>query len=223
MVTAHRLCSPTHPERVRDRVLGRAQIWRGALGLALTVAAWLAIGLVPMNEIPGRVWQSFTYTAGSMLMVFNLCGIAVAWAPKGRKWAAAKMWRGPLLAYVLTCASWMVFFRTSLSDWPPNSPLSAVGGLWTGSFGLYGLLLLVLNGGRTADVNDSLPVLLPTFFMLCLTLPTLGDPMYDKVPMAVRLILGLTGPVTLVFLAYWQLRRLRVRHGVRFSDLSHGP
>ncbi|MGI5396334.1 hypothetical protein [Streptomyces sp. CA-251251] len=201
--------------------MNRALIFRGALGLALTVAAWLVLGLVPAREIPGRFWESFAYTGGAMLLVFNLCGMAVALAPKGRKWAATKLWRGPLTAYVLTCASWMVVVQTSLSDWPPESPVAAVGGLWLGSFGVYGMFLLVLNGGRTADVNDCLPVLLPTLYMLCLTLPTLGDPMYDQVSMPVRLVLGLTGPVTLVLLAHWQLRRLRVLHGVRVSDLSH--
>ncbi|WP_148020222.1 hypothetical protein [Streptomyces sp. OR43] len=223
VITAHRLCSPTRADRVRDRAIDRAQIWRGALGLALTVAAWLALGLVPASEIPRRFWQSFAYTAGAMLIIFNVCGIAVALAPKGRKWAATKMWRGPLLAYVLTCASWMVFIQTRLSDWPPRSPVTAVCGLWLGLFGMYGMLLLILNGGRSADVNDCLPVLLPTAFMLCLTLPTMGDPMYDQVSTPVHLLLGLTGPVTLVLLAYWQLRRLRVLHGVRLSDLSQGP
>ncbi|MEV0528695.1 hypothetical protein AB0I66_35280 [Streptomyces sp. NPDC050439] len=176
-----------------------------------------------MREIPGRFWESFAYTVGAMLLIFNLCGMTIALAPKGRKWAAAKLWRGPLLAYVLTCTSWMVVMQTRLSDWPPASPLSAACGLWLGLFGLYGMVLLVLNGGRSADVHDCLPVLLPTAFMLCLTLPTLGDPMYDQVSMPVRLILGLTGPVTLVLLAYWQLRRLRIRHGVRLADLSQRP
>ncbi|MFF8093511.1 hypothetical protein [Streptomyces sp. NPDC016675] len=35
------------------------------------------------------------------------------------------------------------------------------------------------------------------------------------------LIPGLTGPVTLVLLADWQLRCPRVLHGVLLSDLSH--
>ncbi|MET9730352.1 hypothetical protein ABZZ79_06715 [Streptomyces sp. NPDC006458] len=45
--------------------------------------------------------------------------------------------------------------------------------------------------------------------------------MYDKVSMPVRLVLGLTGPLTLLLLARWQLRRLRVVHGVRLSDMWH--
>ncbi|MEU7473066.1 hypothetical protein AB0A94_31890 [Streptomyces sp. NPDC044984] len=132
----------------------------------MTVVVWLVLGLVSVREIPGRFWESFAHTAGAMLMIFNLCGTAVAMAPRGRKWAAPKSWRGPLLAHVLACTSSIVFVQTSLSDWPPNSPVSAVCGQWLGLSGLYGILLLVLDGARTADVNDCPPVLLPTVFML---------------------------------------------------------
>lgn len=203
--------------------MDRAQLWRGALGLAMTVAAWLVLGLVPAREIPGRFWESFGWAVGSLLLIFNIYGVAVAMTPKGRKWAATKLWRGPFLAFVLTYTSWVVAGATGLFDWPPDrdSPVSTACGLWLAGFSLYGLALLVLNGGRTADVNDCLPVLLPTVLMFCLSLPTLGDPMYDKVSMPLRLALGLTGPVTLVLLARWQLRRLRLRHGVRLSDMWH--
>lgn len=37
--------------------------------------------------------------------------------------------------------------------------------------------------------------------------------------MPVRLLLAWTGPVTVILLARWELRRLRVLHGVRLSDM----
>ncbi|WP_330290130.1 hypothetical protein [Streptomyces sp. NBC_00576] len=80
-------------------------------------------------------------------------------------------------------------------------------------------MLLVLNGGRAADINDALPAVVPFFTVLAIVLPSLGDPMYDKVSMPMRLLLGLTGPVSLVLLARWELRRLRTLHGVRLSDM----
>jgi hypothetical protein len=90
--------------------------------------------------------------------------------------------------------------------------------MWALAFSAYGGLLLILNGGRVADINDVLPALVPFFTVLAVVLPSMGDPMYDKVSMPMRLVLGLTGPVTLVLLARWELRRLRTRHGVRLSD-----
>ncbi|MFJ5778842.1 hypothetical protein [Streptomyces sp. NPDC093094] len=221
VIAAHRLCSPTRPDRVVDPAMGRLQFWRAALGLALTVAAWLTLGLVPLREIPGRFGESLAYGFSAIQMIFYVAWVAVSMTPKGRKWAATLRWRGPFLAFVLTVTAWIVFMQTDLSDWPPHSPGSAVCGLWLALFGGYGGILLLLNGGRTADINDGLPALLPIFSMVALTLPTLGDPMYDKVSMPVRLMLGLTGPLTLVLLARWQLRRLRRLHGVRLSDMWH--
>jgi hypothetical protein len=219
VIAAHRLCTPTRQDRVEDPVVERIQFWRAALGLVLTVGAWLALGLVPLREIPGQFRWSLACGFSFVQMIFYVAWFAVARAPRGRKRAAAARWRGPLLAFVLTFTAWVVFMQTGLSDWPPSSPGSAVCGLWLCLFGGYGGLLLILNGGRTADINEGLPAVLPVFSILAFALPSLGDPMYDKVPMPVRLVLGLTGPVTLLLLARWQLRRLRVLHGIRLSDM----
>ncbi len=62
------------------------------------------------------------------------------------------------------------------------------------------MLLLVLDGARAAGADECPPELLPTVFMLFLTLPTPGVP---------------------VLPCRRQLRRLRVLHGVRLSDIGH--
>ncbi|MBM4823459.1 MULTISPECIES: hypothetical protein [Streptomyces] len=219
MVAAHRLCTPTRRDRVVDPVMDRVLFWRTALGLLLTVGAWLAFGLIPPREIPGQFEQSFAYGFSAVQLVFYVAWFMVAMTPRGYRRAAAARWRGPVLAFVLTFTAFVVFRQTGLSAWPPHSPWSAACGLWLSMFGGYGGFLLIVNGARTADINDGLPAVLPVFSVLAFALPSLGDPMYDKVSMPVRLLLGLTGPVTLALLTRWQLRRLRTLHGVRLSDM----
>ncbi|KUN29735.1 hypothetical protein AQJ23_03010 [Streptomyces antibioticus] len=219
VIAAHRLCTPTREDRVVDPVVERIQFWRAALGLVLTISAWLAFGLVPLRDIPRQFQQNFAWGFSSLQLIFYAAWIAIAMTPRGRRRAAAARWRGPVLAFLLTFTAFIIFMQTSLSRWPPDSPASAVSGLWLCLFGGYGGFLLILNGGRTADINDGLPTVLPVFSILCITLPSLADPMYDKVPVLVRLLLGLTGPVTLLLLTRWQLRRLHTLHGVRLSDM----
>ncbi|MFE9773983.1 hypothetical protein ACFYOV_20380 [Streptomyces sp. NPDC005931] len=221
MIAAHRLCTPTREDRIVDPLVERVRWWRTALGLTLTVAAWLALGLVPLRELPGQFWQGFAYGLGAVQLIVLAAWFVIAMAPPGRRWAAALRWRAPLLAFVLTFVAFGVFLQTTVRDWPPDSPGSAVLGVWLGLFGGYGGLLLILHGGRTADVNDGLPTVLSVVAVITFSLPSLGDPMYDKVPMPVRLLVGLTGPLTVMVLARWELRRLHTLHGVRLSDTWH--
>ncbi|MFI6009186.1 hypothetical protein ACIBAG_10180 [Streptomyces sp. NPDC051243] len=219
VIAAHRLCGPTRPDRIVDPLVDRVRFWRSALGLVLTVASWLALGLVPAREIPGEFLESFVYGLAALQFLFFVAWVAIAMVPKGRRWRAAVRWRGPLLAIVLTLTAMAVLNRSGLSGWPPTSPAAAAVGLWLLLFGGYGSFLLISGGARTADVNDALPTLVSLLPILPFTLPQLGDPAYDRFPMAVRLLVHLTGPITLLLLARWELRRLRVLHGVRMSDM----
>ncbi|MCX5206346.1 hypothetical protein OG897_33685 [Streptomyces sp. NBC_00237] len=218
VIAAHRLCSPTREGRVEDPVIKKAHLWRLALGLGLTVGAWLAFGLVPLREMPGRFFESFGWGLSAVQMNVYVAGVAVAMTPAGRKGAAAARWRGPFLAFAVTLTVF-ILQPIDLSHWPPSWSWTTVFGGWMLLFGGYGGLLLVLNGGRTADVNDALPAVVPFFTVLAVVLPSIGDPMYDQVSMPTRLVLGLTGPLTLVLLTGWELRRLRTLHGVRLSDM----
>ncbi|MGH1554025.1 hypothetical protein ACRAWF_24965 [Streptomyces sp. L7] len=110
----------------------------------------------------------------------------------------------------------MLFRNTRLplaTDLTPERRLCTGGSLL---FGGSGGLLLLSNGCRTADVNDALPTLVPLLPILPLAFV---DPTYDRVPLAVRLLVQLTGPVNLMLLARWELRRLRTLHHVRVSDM----
>ncbi len=218
VIAAHRVCSPTREGRVVDRVIDGVRIGRMVLGLLLTVGAWWYFELVPVREMPAQFYRSFAYGFTAVLFNVYVAWGIIAMTPRGRKWAAVALWRGPFLAFFLTAAS-IVLKPADLTRWPYwSSPWAVAYGMWALAFSAYGGLLLILNGGRVADINDALPALVPFFTVLAVVLPSMGDPMYDKVSMPMRLVLGLTGPVTLVLLARWELRRLRTRHGVRLSD-----
>ncbi|MFI5801356.1 hypothetical protein [Streptomyces sp. NPDC051561] len=205
-----------------DPVIRRARLWRLVLGLALTVGGWLGLGLMPLHEIPDQFIHSFGYGLSAVQMNFYIAWCVIALTPRGGKRAAAAKWRGPLLAFVVTMTA-SVFSPLSLSHGLPPLSWSTVPGWWLLAFSVFGGLLLILNGGRTADINDALPAVVPFFTVLAVVLPSIGDPMYDQVSMPVRLLLGLTGPVTLLMLTGWELRRLRTLHGVRLSDMWRRP
>ncbi|CAM5228106.1 hypothetical protein SSPIM334S_04437 [Streptomyces spiroverticillatus] len=222
VIAAYRLCTPTREGRIEDPVVKKAHLWRLVLGLVLTVGAWLGLGLVPLREIPDRFFESFGWGLSAVQMNFYVAWFVIAMTPRGRKRAAAARWRGPLLAFVLTMAAF-ILTPLDLSQWPPTWSWATVLGGWLVLFSGFGGLLLVLNGGRTADINDALPAVVPFFTVLAVVLPSIGDPMYDQVSTPTRLVLGLTGPVTLVLLTRWELRRLRTIHGVRLSDMWRRP
>lgn len=177
---------------------------------------------MPARDIPGEFRESFVYGLAALQFLVFVAWVAIAMVPKGHRWRAAVRWRGPFLALVITLTALAVgsaLARFSLSSWPPASPAAAAGAVWLVLFGGYGGFLLISSGARTADVNDALPTLVSLLPILPFTLPQVGDPACDRFPMAVRLLVHLSGPVTLVLLARWELRRLRTLHGVRVSDL----
>ncbi|MFJ9250855.1 hypothetical protein [Streptomyces sp. NPDC101776] len=219
VIAAHRLCTPTRPGRVVDPLIERVRFWRTVLAITLTVCVWLALRLVPLREIPGQLYESFSLGLLILELLFLLALAAVSMAPRGRRRAATSRWRGAFLAFVLVEAA-VVLFRNTGSHWPPTSPLSAACALWLLLFCGSGGLLLLSNGCRTADVNDALPTLVSLVPILPMTLPlAFVDPTYDRVPLAVRLLVQLTGPVSLMLLARWELRRLRTLHDVRVSHI----
>ncbi|NEC89285.1 hypothetical protein [Streptomyces sp. SID12501] len=219
VIAAHRVCTPTRPGRVIDPLIERVRFWRTLLALTLTVCVWLTLHLVPPREIPGQLYENFFLGLVILELLFLLALAAVSMAPKGRRRAAASRWRGSFLAFVLVEAA-LVLFQTTGAQWPPASPLRAACALWLLLFGGSGGLLLLSNGCRTADVNETLPTLVPLLPLLPMTLPLAAvDPAYDRVPLAVRLLAQLTGPVSLVLLARWELRRLRTLHDVRVSHI----
>ncbi|NWF25364.1 hypothetical protein HW130_03640 [Streptomyces sp. PKU-EA00015] len=223
VIAAHRLCSPTRPDRIVDPLVARVRLWRTGVGFAATVGAWLGLGLVAPRDIPAQLHENFRVSLSATAFILQVLWLVIAMVPSGHRWPVAVRARGSLVAFLATWTATATLMQTSLSQWPPASPAAAAGALWLALFSVSTGLMIITNGVRTADLNDALPAVVSVVPILPVSIPLLADAMYDRVSLPLRLLIGLIGPVTLIALARWELRRLRRLYGIRLSDLWRRP
>ncbi|TDD71516.1 hypothetical protein E1298_35640 [Actinomadura rubrisoli] len=97
-------------------------------------------------------------------------------------------------------------------------PAGVVLFVWMLPFAIYGIVLSLTNVFRTADIHEVVPPLVSVSASWVIVAVNLFTDPYKGVPgtLAVALLLG--PPVTVSALAYYELRRLRLLHGITLRN-----
>ncbi|MET9829574.1 hypothetical protein ABZ078_09720 [Streptomyces sp. NPDC006385] len=91
--------------------------------------------------------------------------------------------------------------------------------VWVLPFVIWGIGLALVHVFRTADIHETMPPLLAMTVVWEMALIDLFTGAYAGVPAPVRIVFVLGAPVSVTAVGLWELRRLRVRHGLRVQGL----
>ncbi|WP_312866529.1 hypothetical protein [Streptomyces boluensis] len=223
---AQRVFRPARPDRVEDRTVGRLQLWRTLLGLAVWL--WLTVTYGVFSDvsdaeaaISDRTDQSWN-SALVLICTFPVVVGAFVAAARGdlRRQYLRRALR-PLGAIAALIAS-MAMFPLAMApeiegfrDWIglPGKIAIGVGCLWAVGFALYGIGLSLVHVFRTADIHELLPPALATTLVWEMALLDVVTDAYSQVPPLARAVFIMGAPLTVTALSYWEVRRLR-RHGI---------
>ncbi|MFG2793831.1 hypothetical protein [Streptomyces sp. NPDC048419] len=86
--------------------------------------------------------------------------------------------------------------------------------LWSLGFALYGIGLALVHVLRTADIHELVPPSLAIVLSWELALLDVITGAYSGVPLLARVVFMMGAPVTVTALSFWEMRRLRQRHGL---------
>ncbi|MFH8890282.1 hypothetical protein [Streptomyces sp. NPDC017949] len=207
----------------------RAQVLRTVLGLV--AVTWMLLSYDPAADADAVVDDRFGQIRTTLIVLAVTFPVAVAAfvlaaRPPHRRLFLRRAGKpiGALLA--LTVALAVPRLITGLgyvdeeTDWTASTGrvalLFALGAflLWLAPFVLYGIAQSLVHVFRTADLHETLPPLLAMLLVWEVALFDLFRDAYDGVPLGVRMAFLLGGPLSVTVVAMWELRRLRVRHGI---------
>ncbi|MDI3417722.1 hypothetical protein [Streptomyces luteolus] len=224
---AQRVFRPSRPDRVEDRTVGRLQLWRTILGLAIWL--WMSIGYgmldgaeeaeKTLTERGNQSWHSALVLICTFTVVFG------AFAAKAhgqlRRLYLRRALR-PLGAIVALVASMATFPLAVAPDAEgfrdlvglPGKIVIGLACLWSLGFALYGVGLSLVHVFRTADIHEFMPPVLATLLVWEMALLDVVNGAYADVPGPVRTLFILGAPLTVTTLSCWEAYRLRRHHGL---------
>ncbi|MFF9066311.1 hypothetical protein ACF09E_13255 [Streptomyces sp. NPDC014891] len=227
LYAAQRTFRPSRPGLVDDREVRRLQYWRTGLGLLAWVALMLSYqAVVTADDVQGvagdRLDQSWTSVLVLVCTLPVAVGAFVAAARDGLRRVYLRRVLRPLGAVLAIMAS---MGTSALAMAPEPAGFREAVGLpgrvvivalmvWSIGFALYGIGLSLVHVFRTADVHEVLPPLLAGVLVWETALLDLLTGAYDQAPPGIRWLFVLGAPVTVTALSWWELHRLRRRHGL---------
>ena len=175
------------------------QSWISVLLLAVTfpVAVGILLALVPdtaRRELLRRSAKCFGAIVTLMAAVFVFPVIVLTGFAEGR------FATNPAMTVVTVVALALVF-------------------VWVLPFILWGVALALTHVFRTADIHETLPPLLAMTLVWEMAVVDLFTGAYAGVPVPVRILLVLGAPASVTAVGLWELRRLRVHHGLSVQGL----
>lgn len=228
---AQRTFRPSRPGIVHDAQVRRLQLWRTALGLAawvgLTLAYKAAVSAADVKAAADdrldQSWSSVLVLVCTLPLVVGAF-VAAAKGPLRRVYLRRALRPlGAVLAVMasmgtsaLAMAPELAGFREAVGL--PGKIVIAVLCLWSVGFALYGIGLSLVHVFRTADIHEVVPPVLAGILVWEMALSDVVTGAYPQVPPAVRAVFILGAPVTVTALSWWEMRRLRVHHGLTVRD-----
>ncbi|MFD4987162.1 hypothetical protein [Streptomyces sp. NPDC058374] len=217
-VAARRLCRPSRPDRVDDpatRVLQRA---RAFAGFVVVLGVAFAYQVADAMEVVTAPWLQIIQNCLVLVLVVPVVlAVFIRSARPDLRRPYLRRSRGPLCV-LLSLLAVVVFLTVTTLTTGGNLAETAVAvrlaAVWLIFFGISALLNSVANVFRTADVHEVVPPMVSVALVwVNLAVDLIGDK-YGDAPESVARLLLYGGPVTVTVLALWELRRLRVRHGL---------
>jgi hypothetical protein len=135
----------------------------------------------------------------------------------GRPLIAVGAMFGSMFTFVLAAAPEFAGLRDALGL-VVLIPGGVVLFLWMLPFAVYGIILSLTDVFRTADIHEVVPPLVSVSASWVMALVNLFTDAYEGVPGGLAMALVLGAPLTVSALAYYELRRLRLGHGITLRN-----
>ncbi|MFJ1865455.1 hypothetical protein ACIOD1_12570 [Streptomyces sp. NPDC088097] len=227
LYASQRTFRPSRPGTVEDPQVRKLQLWRTVLGLV----AWIGLmvtykAVVSASDVQSVASERLDQSWSSVLVLVCtfpvFVGAFVAAARGGLRRVYLRRALRPFGAVLAVMAS---MGTSALAMAPETAGLRDAVGLpgkiaigvlclWSIGFALYGIGLSLVHVFRTADIHEVVPPVLAGILVWEMALLDLITGAYPQVPAAARAVFVLGAPVTVTALSWWELRRLRLRHGL---------
>lgn len=231
--TARRVFRPSRPGIVEDATVARMQKIRTLVGLASMV--WMSVTYKIADSI-GDVVDNRTDQSWISVLLLSVTfpvavGILLALVPDTARRELLRRSAKCFGAIVALLAAVFVFpvivltgfaegrFATGPAMTVVTVVVLAVVFVWVLPFIVWGVGLALTHVFRTADIHETLPPLLAMTLVWEMALVDLFTGAYAGVPVPVRMLLVLGAPASVTAVALWELRRLRVNHGLSVQGL----
>ncbi|MEU8772327.1 hypothetical protein [Streptomyces sp. NPDC048606] len=215
-VLAARIHRPIRPDRLRDPAIESAQIARTAIGVLATL--WLVFAY-PLRESAGAVVEGkiveLVVSAGMLLVLgpIALTAFVMGARPPGPAFYRPRL-SGPMTSLGALFATALLLWLNLMFGSVLLGPLAGLVVLVLLPFALASAVLCVHHTFRAADVHEVLPPLISPVLVWSMCVVQLFDAPPVAAPAWVRVLFLVGPPVSVTALSAWELRRLRVRHGI---------
>ncbi|MFJ9378946.1 hypothetical protein [Streptomyces sp. NPDC101455] len=227
-VTANRIFRPARPDIIADAAIERAQLTRTTIGMAAT--GWLLYayplrmttqGLLKDKAVDILVSTGVIVAIGPIVLL----AFVIAARPSARRVYWRRL-RGPLTVFGALFGSALVLWFLVVRGGAVQVTqllggfqivgllVSLAGVLFAVPFAIAAAVLCVHHCLRMADVSEVLPPVSSMVLVWVLFILQAWNNPPVAAPPSVRLLFLLGPPVSVTLLSAWELRRLRVRHGL---------
>ncbi|WP_406439167.1 hypothetical protein OHB14_51315 [Streptomyces sp. NBC_01613] len=235
IAAGRRVCKPSRPDRVDDPAVQKIQVLRMVVGLVAMV--WILVSYQITSDAESLAYQRADQIVTSAALLaatfpFVIGAFIIASRPYSRRLHLRRALKplGSLLALGGTILYFVLLTRGTLTGGPfgqmPEKPSTAdymhlmyelflvLVMLWGMVFVFYGAALAVVHVFRTADIHEVLPPVIAIVLVWELAISDLFSNAYDSVPLLVRGAAIFGGPLSVTAVSFWELRRLKTRHGL---------
>jgi hypothetical protein len=219
---------PSRPDVIVDARVRKLQVARAWAGIVVTLAVAAVYKFTAPADLASDRFSDAWINVLILTCVLPLVvgGFIVAARPPNRGEFARRL-RYPLIAVVAIFASMFTFVLAAAPTF--EGPRDAVGPvvlipggvilvLWMTPFALYGIVLSLTNVFRTADIHEVVPPLVSVSASWVMAVVNLFTDAYKGVPGTLATMMLLGAPVTVTALASYELRRLRILHGITLRN-----
>ncbi|MEV3923243.1 hypothetical protein [Actinomadura coerulea] len=219
---------PSRPDLIVDARVRKLQVVRAWAGIVVTLAVAAIYRVTAPQELASeRFGDAWTNVLILTCVLPLIVGAFVVAARPPNRGAFARRLRYPLIAVAAMFGSMFTFVLAAVPDLEGARdaagpmvmiPVGVVLFLWMLPFTLYGIVLSLTNVFRTADIHELVPPLVSVSASWVMAVVNLFDDSFKGVPQLLALALTLGAPVTVSALAYYELRRLRLRHAITLRN-----
>ncbi|GAA2109860.1 hypothetical protein GCM10009780_64620 [Actinomadura alba] len=235
IVVGRQVCKPSRPDRVDDPAVRKIQVLRAVVGLVAVV--WILVSYQVASDAKSLAYQRLDQVVMSATLLpatfpIVVGAFIVGSRPHNRRLYLRRALKplGALLALAGTVLFFVLLASGILTGGPvgepPENPTTAdyakimyqfllvLLALWAIVFVTYGAALTLVHVARTADIHEVLPPVIAIVLALELAIVDLFSNAYDGVPVSMRVVVIIGGPLSVTAVSLWELRRLKTRHGL---------
>ncbi|GAA1586921.1 hypothetical protein GCM10009678_81810 [Actinomadura kijaniata] len=227
-LAARAVFRPARSDLIVDPRVRRLQVIRAWAGMVVTLAVALVYQATAPRELASDrfndAWTNVLILTCALPLVVG--AFILACRPPNRG-AFARRLRHPLVAVAAMFGSMFCFALAAAPEFgglrEALGPVVLVPAgvalfLWVLPFTVYGIVLSLTHVFRTADIHEVVPPLVSVSASWVIALVNLFTDAYRGVPAALAVALLLGAPLTVSALTCYELRRLRLLHGITLRN-----